>query len=311
MKYIRDTLNFHVDEPSVITFGKFDGLHRGHEYLMEKQIEQNLKYGYKRIVFTFDIPPKDEVSKEKSKVITTNDEKYFIFEKSGVDYLIECPFNKDVMMMDPVVFIKWIVKVLNVRCIVVGNDFRFGYKRAGDHELLKTLEKEFGYELIVVDKVKDDCRDISSTYIRDEILNGNIKKANQLLGYPFFIRGNVVHGNQIGRTIGIPTINIPIPEEKILPPFGVYVSKVLVKDEWYMGVSNIGRKPTIGAENPIGLETYIIDFNQDIYDQVVTVEMYDFIRSEMKFPSLDKLKEQMSADIMRTIKYYKNVTQIC
>ncbi len=311
MKYIRDTLNFHVDEPSVITFGKFDGLHRGHEYLMEKQIEQNLKYGYKRIVFTFDIPPKDEVSKEKSKVITTNDEKYFIFEKSGVDYLIECPFNKDVMMMDPVVFIKWIVKVLNVRCIVVGNDFRFGYKRAGDHELLKTLEKEFGYELIVVDKVKDDCRDISSTYIRDEILKGNIKKANQLLGYPFFIRGNVVHGNQIGRTIGIPTINIPIPEEKILPPFGVYVSKVLVKDEWYMGVSNIGRKPTIGAENPIGLETYIIDFNQDIYDQVVTVEMYDFIRSEMKFPSLDKLKEQMSADIMRTIKYYKNVTQIC
>ena len=215
------------------------------------------------------------------------------------------------MMMDPVVFIKWIVKVINVRCIVVGNDFRFGYKRAGDHELIKTLEKEFGYELIVVDKVKDDCRDISSTYIRDEILKGNIKKANQLLGYPFFIRGNVVHGNQIGRTIGIPTINIPIPEEKILPPFGVYVSKVLVKDEWYMGVSNIGRKPTFGAENPIGLETYIIDFNQDIYDQVVTVEMYDFIRSEMKFPSIDKLKEQMSADIMRTIKYYKNVTQIC
>ncbi len=311
MKYIRDTLNFHVDEPTVITFGKFDGLHRGHEYLMEKQIEQNLKYGYKRVVFTFDIPPKNEVLKEKSKVITTNEEKYFIFEKSGVDYLIECPFNREIMTMSPENFIKWIVKELNVKCIIVGNDFCFGYNRAGNYELLEELKSKYGYELLVVEKVKDDYKDISSTYIREEILNGNIKKANQLLGYPFFIRGNVIRGNQIGRTIGIPTINIAIPQDKILPPLGVYVSKVWLEDEWYMGVSNIGRKPTVGNDNPIGLETYIIDFNQNVYDKLVSVEFFDFIRPEIKFDSIEKLKEQMSFDINRTIKYYKNVTKIC
>lgn len=311
MKYIRDTLNFHVDEPTVITFGKFDGLHRGHEYLMEKQIEQNLKYGYKRVVFTFDIPPKNEVLKEKSKVITTNEEKYFIFEKSGVDYLIECPFNREIMTMSPENFIKWIVKELNVKCIIVGNDFCFGYNRAGNYELLEELKSKYGYELLVVEKVKDDYKDISSTYIREEILNGNIKKANQLLGYPFFIRGNVIRGNQIGRTIGIPTINIAISQDKILPPLGVYVSKVWLEDEWYMGVSNIGRKPTVGNDNPIGLETYIIDFNQNVYDKLVSVEFFDFIRPEIKFDSIEKLKEQMSFDINRTIKYYKNVTKIC
>ena len=308
MEYIKNTLDFHVGQPSVITFGKFDGLHRGHEFLMDRQKEQSSINRYKRIVFTFDIPPKTKVLGDASKVITTNDEKQYIFEKDGVDYLIECPFTKEVMCMEPEEFVSMIVSRLNVKCIVVGDDFRFGHNRAGDHELLLKLAPKYGYELIVVDKLKDNGRDISSTYIREEVARGNIKKANSLLGYPYFIMGRVVHGKQLGRTLGIPTINILPEAEKILPPFGVYASKVNVLDKWYLGITNIGRKPTIEGENPVGVETYIIDFSQDVYDHIVTVELYDFLRPEKKFDSIEELKEQISGDIVKVIKYYGNVT---
>ncbi len=303
MEYISKTLDFHVEKPSVISFGKFDGLHRGHEFLMEKQIEQSNLHGYKRIIFTFDIPPKSEVLGIESKVIITNDEKEYVFEESGVDYLIECPFVPKVMNMEADVFVRWIVKSLNVKCIVVGDDFRFGHNRVGDHHLLEQMADEMGYELIVVDKIKDGDRDISSTYIREEIAAGHIRKANELLGYPFFIKGKVVHGRQLGRTIGIPTVNLTVPPEKLLPPNGVYMTKVLVKDNWYLGVTNIGCKPTILKKNPVGAETYIIDFGQDVYGQEIMVELHEFIRNEMKFDSIDELKSQMSADINRTIQY--------
>lgn len=303
MEYISKTLDFHVDEPSVISFGKFDGLHRGHEFLMEKQIEQSNLHGYKRIIFTFDIPPKSEVLGIESKVIITNDEKEYVFEESGVDYLIECPFVPEVMNMEADVFVRWIVKNLNVKCIVVGDDFHFGHNRVGDHHLLAQMADEMGYELIVVDKIKDGERDISSTYIREEIAAGHIRKVNELLGYPFFIKGKVVHGRQLGRTIGIPTVNLTVPQEKLLPPNGVYMTKVLVKDNWYLGVTNIGCKPTISGKNPIGAETYIIDFSQDVYGQDIMVELHEFIRPEMKFDSIEELKSRMSADINRTIRY--------
>ena len=455
MEYISKTLDFHVKEPSVISFGKFDGLHRGHEFLMEKQIEQSNLHGYKRIIFTFDIPPKSEVLGVESKVIITNDEKEYVFEKSGIDYLIECPFVPQVMTMEADAFVRWIVKSLNVKCIIVGDDFRFGHNRAGDHKLLSAMagelgydlivvdkikdgdrdisstyireeiaaghikkanellgypffikgrvvhgralgrtigiptvnppksevlgveskviitndEKEYvfeksgidyliecpfvpqvmtmeadafvrwivkslnvkciivgddfrfghnragdhkllsamagelGYDLIVVDKIKDGDRDISSTYIREEIAAGHIKKANELLGYPFFIKGRVVHGRALGRTIGIPTVNLSVPHDKLLPPKGVYMSRVLVRDNWYLGVTNIGCKPTIEGKNPIGAETYIIDFGQDVYGQDIMVELHKFVRPEMKFDSIEALKSQMSADINYTINY--------
>ena len=303
MEYISKTLDFHVKEPSVISFGKFDGLHRGHEFLMEKQIEQSNLHGYKRIIFTFDIPPKSEVLGVESKVIITNDEKQYVFEKSGIDYLIECPFVPQVMTMEADAFVRWIVKSLNVKCIIVGDDFRFGHNRAGDHRLLSALAGELGYELIVVDKIKDGDRDISSTYIREEIAAGHIKKSNELLGYPFFIKGRVVHGRALGRTIGIPTVNLSVPHDKLLPPKGVYMSRVLVRDNWYLGVTNIGCKPTIEGKNPIGAETYIIDFGQDVYGQDIMVELHKFVRPEMKFDSIEALKSQMSADINFTINY--------
>lgn len=308
MEFINKTLDFHVAEPSVITMGKFDGLHRGHETLIEILKEKNASEGLKSIVFTFDIPPKSEVTGVEAKVLTTNEEKRYIFEEAGVDYLIECPFTKEVMCMEPRAFVEWIVKSLNVKCIVVGNDFHFGHKRAGDYQLLQEMSKELSYEVIVLNKLKEDNRDISSTFIREEIAKGNIKKANHLLGYSYFVKGKVVHGKKIGRTIGIPTVNLILSEDKLLPPFGVYATRIQVKDKEYFGVTNVGRKPTIAGNNPIGVETYIIDFSQDVYDEIITVRFTEFLRPEKKFDSIEDLKYQMSADIIKTISYYKNVT---
>ena len=211
--------------------------------------------------------------------------------------------------MEPELFIKWIVEALTIKCIVVGKDFRFGHDRAGDYRTLEKFASKYGYEVIVLEKMQEDGRDISSTYVREEIAKGNIPKANHLLGYEYFVKSKVVHGKRIGRTIGIPTINMILPAEKLLPPNGVYVTKVFVGENWYMGVSNVGCKPTIAGDNPIGVETYIIDFCQDVYGKEVTVKFLEFLRPEKKFDSIEDLKTQMNADIVRAERYYRNITK--
>ena len=311
MKYIRNTLDFNIDAATAVTLGKFDGLHRGHELLMEHIFREATEHGLCTAAFTFDIPPKNQVNEETSKVLTTNDEKYFVFEKTGIDYLIECPFTKEVMCMEPVDFIAWIVSALSAKCFVVGKDFHFGHNRAGDYHVLQENEKKYGYKTIVVDKVTEDGRDISSTYVREEIVKGNIAKANHLLGYEYFIRSKIIHGKQIGRKMGIPTVNMQIPPEKLLPPFGVYVTRVEIGEKWYTSVSDVGVKPTIEGDNPLGVETYILDFCQDLYEKEVTVHFLEYIRPEKKFDSLEELKQQITSDIAYTEKYYKNVTKIC
>lgn len=311
MKYINNTLDFKIEEDTVITLGKFDGLHRGHELLMENLLDLQERKGLRSVVFTFDIPPKAKVCKEMAKQLTTNAEKLHIFEKTGVDYLIECPFTDEVRAMDPETFIRWIVESLHVRYIVVGKDFRFGYQRAGDYQILKQNEQTYGYQTIVLEKIQEDGRDISSTYIREELAAGNLEKANHLLGYDFFIRNPVIHGKQIGRTIGIPTINMRVAPEKIIPPHGVYVTRVVIGENWYMGVTNVGCKPTIEGDNPVGVETYIMDFCQNLYDREVQIDFLSYIRPEKKFSSLDELKAQMRKDIRMSRNYYNNITKMC
>ena len=210
--------------------------------------------------------------------------------------------------MEPKDFIAWIVKALNMKCVVVGDDFRFGHKRAGDYHTLMQYEEELGYETIVIDKMKDENRDISSTYVREEIAAGNLQKANFLLGYNYFIKSDVVHGKKLGRRIGIPTINMVLPVNKLLPPNGVYVTEVLVDEKTYIGVTNVGCKPTVSDANLIGVETYIIDFDQTVYGDSIVVAFLEFVRPEIKFDSVEELKAQMVSDIAYARKYYENIT---
>lgn len=296
MKYIRDTTCFYIEEDTVVSFGKFDGIHRGHELLLE-HLAAKKSGGLKGVLFTFDIPPRRSVEHTQAKVLTTNEEKMHLCGQRGIDYLVECPFTPEIMCMEAEDFIEKIVRQLHAKCMVVGEDFRFGHNRRGDYRMLLEHRERYGYEVVVVEKMKEDNRDISSTFVREEIANGNVEKANRLLGYPYFVTGVVKHGNQIGRTIGVPTINQLPPEEKLLPPNGVYVTEVYIDGARYRGVTNVGCKPTIEGDNPVGVETHLLDFAADIYGKPVTVEFLSRVRGERKFESVDALKEQIQNDI--------------
>jgi riboflavin kinase/FMN adenylyltransferase len=310
MQVIAGTRAFSIEEPTSVTIGKFDGRHKGHQKLLREMMELKQKYGYKIAVFTFDMAPAGVVSGKKQTVITTNQERRNNMEKMGVDYLVEYPFNTEVAHMTAEEFVAQIlVGQMHARAIVAGTDCGFGYQRSGNAELLRKLAPKYGYETVIIEKEQDDHRDISSTYVREELDLGNIEKANELLGEPYSIHGIVVHGNHIGGPrLGFPTANILPPPEKHLPPFGVYVSRVLVRGKYYSGVTNIGRKPTVEGDAPIGVETFLLDLEgeMDLYGEMIEVQLLNYERPEQKFASLDDLKARIELDKQYASEYIKN-----
>ena len=305
MEYIKQSI-FTIKEPTVLSFGKFDGLHRGHELLMGYMAGRKKEQeGLKAVVFTFDIPPKEQVAGAKAKVLTTNQEKVKLFAGAGIDYLIECPFTREIMCMEPEAFIADTVTSLNVKYVVVGTDFRFGHKRRGDYRMLEAFAPQYGYEVKVVEKMQEDGRDISSTFVREEIAAGNMEKANWLLGYEFFVEGKILHGKKMGKSVlGIPTINLLPPEDKLLPPYGVYVTVTEHQGRQYQGITNVGCKPTVGGGNPIGVETHLFGVSEDMYGEEVKVKFLSRVREERKFENLDALKAQMEQDIHYGREYF-------
>ena len=312
MRYIADTTEFQIEEPTIVTLGKFDGRHRGHQKLLLTMQELKSSLGYPTAIFTFGTPPLSMMSGQPQTVITTNLERRANMEKMGVDYLVEYPFSEETRRMKPEDFVKDILAGrMQAKVIVVGPDCSFGYKGAGDARLLKQLEETLGYRLHVIEKEKDHLRDISSTYIREELEKGNVEKANALLGEPYAVHGEVVHGNHIGTSIlGFPTANLLPPSIKRLPRFGVYVSRVLVDGTYYRGVTNIGRKPTVEGRNPVGVETYIFDMHQVLYRKVIEVQLLAFDRPEQKFSSLEELKQRIEMDKVFAADYFERHPEI-
>lgn len=314
MEYIRNTTDFYVSEDTAVSLGKFDGIHRGHIRLLE-HLKKKKKDGQKTVIFTFDIPPRQRIDGTRQfTVLTTNEEKMQLLEQHGIDYLIECPFTSEMMLMEPEDFVKMIVERLHIKSIAAGTDFRFGHNRKGDYLLLKKLADVYGYDMEIVDKVQENGKDISSTYIREEVLAGRMEQAEKLLGCPYFVQGMVIHGNEIGRTMQVPTANLKPPEEKLLPPFGVYVTRTTIFDGTERvcgGITNVGCKPTVQGRNSVGVETHLFDFHDWIYGKRIKVEFLGTVRPEKKFASLEELKKQMHKDIVFGIKYYANITKIC
>ena len=294
MKYIKDTLEFHIEEPSVVTLGKFDGLHLGHRYLME-ELKKGKALGLKSVAFTFDIPPRAFLQ-EEYRVLSTNEEKMHIFEEAGVDVLIECPFTEEFRSLSPRAFLEMLTGKICVRRIVAGTDFCFGYKRSETYRELEQYAPELGYEAVIVKKMQYRGADISSTRIRECISRGDMEEANRLLGYEYFVSAPVLHGNALGRTIGFPTANQIPPKEKLLPPNGVYAVHAIMNGKTYCGVCNIGRKPTVGDNYPVGIETFFFDFHGDIYDREIRVAFVKHIRPEKKFASVEELAAQIERD---------------
>lgn len=303
MEYFRNETQICIKEPTVVTLGKFDGLHMGHKFLFQYLL-QFKKEGLKTVLFTFDRPPGNEIDHHLHQVLTTNPEKEYVFETCGIDYLIEYPFTHDVMEIEAEDFIVMLIEKLNIKAIVAGEDFRFGYQRKGDPELLKKLSLKYNFKVEIVKKMQYLGEDISSTFVRREILKANMELATTLLGYPYFIQEIVKSGNRLGRQMGIPTINILPPAEKLMPPNGVYISKVEIEDQTFMGISNIGIKPSVEGIHPITVETNIFNYNQDIYGKKVRVYFLSYLREEIKFESLEELKNQINLDITKAKNYW-------
>lgn len=307
MKYFRNTTEITAGGDSAVTLGKFDGLHRGHQVLINELFKAG-REGLKTVVFTFGTHPRAQVDGRSPELLLTNEQKKELLQEQGLEVLIEYPFNDRISHMEPEEFIVQILcGQLQAKKIIVGTDFGFGYRRAGNVELLRQMSRDCGYELVVREKLKTkEGIDISSTYIKGLLKLGHMEQVNGLLGYPYSIRAEVVHGNHYGRTFGMPTINqLPGPK-KLLPPNGVYVSRTIVDGIPYQSVTNIGMKPTIEGTYPRGAETFIQEFDRDVYGKTVEVQLYSYARPEMKFSSKEQLIEQMYRDKQAALAYWKN-----
>lgn len=289
MNIIEGTTEFQIQEETAVSLGKFDGLHQGHQLLVERILKKKNE-GLKSLIFTFDFGDRP--------VILLPQERRKLLRGWGVDYLLECPFVDAVSHMEAEAFIREIlVRRLHVRYLAVGTDFRFGYQRRGDYRLLQKLSAECGYEVEVVEKACYAGEEISSSRIRKELEQGHMEVVNQLLGYAYSVTGEVLHGRRIGRTLGMPTINILPDERKLLPPNGVYATRTQIAGERFEGITNVGYKPTVGGETRKGVETYLFDLDRNLYGEILTVRFYGHERSERKFASLEELKKRIEQDV--------------
>lgn len=303
MRIIEKETDFQLNRSSAVAIGKFDGIHRGHQSLLQHVLEQKDR-GMQAVVFTFDPSPAALFSGESLPELTTKKEKRKLFEELGIDVLIEFPLDFTTAATEPEVFIERVLAgQMKTAYIAAGEDLSFGKKGRGDATLLEKMAGRFGYETEIIEKVCLEGVEISSSYVREVVKTGDMEKAERLIGEAYSVSGIVAHGKKLGRKLGMPTVNLLPEKEKLLPPYGVYFSEVSVEERVYRGITNIGCKPTVNDEKQAGVETYLYDFAQDIYGKEITVRLFSFHRPERKFESVEALKRQMAADIARG-RYY-------
>ncbi|POR30460.1 riboflavin biosynthesis protein RibF [Flavobacterium columnare] len=302
MKVISDLSNVQFSKRTIVTIGTFDGVHLGHQKIIKK-LQSNANEFNETVVITFTNHPRTFLKTDSPvKLLSTNAEKIELLEKLEVDNLLFLEFNQALSNLSGEEFVKNIlVDKLNIQKIIIGYDHKFGKNRSSDiHDLIRFGGKyNFDVEQISAEELNEIT--ISSTKIRQFIKEGSISLANQYLGNPYSFRGKVVKGNQIGRTIDFPTANIEIDSPlKLLPKVGVYVVEVLLKNNLYKGMMNIGNRPTINGQY-LTIEIHLFDCDFEFYDENLTVILYHYLREEQKFDSLHALKKQLEEDKQQAI----------
>lgn len=294
MEYIR-ARDFSLQN-TCVTIGKFDGVHVGHRLLLGRLAQEKQKNGGKSVVFTFSFHP-GMFFDGGLKLIYTEEEKKAVLAGCGVDVLVAYPFTGETSAMEAEDFIKDILAgQLNAKFIAVGEDNRFGHNRRGDAGMLARHAEDFGYGLAVCERVRYAGEAVSSTRIREQIEVGNMEEAAAMLGANYHVAGTVMHGRGLGRTLGFPTLNLVPPEEKLLPPNGVYMTKTILPDGVFCGVTNVGVRPTFGEGNRAWVETCLLDYAGDCYGKHVRTEFLHFSRGERKFADAEQLRRQVAKD---------------
>jgi len=298
VKIVTDLENFNVKNP-VLTVGTFDGVHLGHQKLINNLKKSTKDINGSSVVFTFTEHPRKILNPEiKLDLLHSAEEKRIMLQKMNIDYAIFLNFTKEFSQLTAFEFVeKVLVQKLKIKKLILGYNHLFGKDRLGNFENVQYYAKMFGFELEKIDAELDNDIAISSTKIRNYIVDGNIKLANKFLGYEYFLKGTVIEGNKIGRTFGFPTANISYSNDKLLPSVGVYAVTVEIENKKFNGMANIGFRPTIEIDNrQKTVEVNIFDFDEDIYNKVVIVNFIDRIRNEKKFQNTIQLKQQLNKD---------------
>lgn len=296
------------EKARVTALGVFDGAHIGHAELFKKTREIAENKGLRSTVLSFDLHPDMLVKNEDVELICDLEGRTeLIKHKFDIESVIYLHFSESMMKMDWKRFIDDIREQFCITHFVVGADFVFGYKGAGSAEKLKEYGKEKGFGCEIVDEIMLGGAPVSSSRIRELIKKGEIERANVLLGYPHSLTGSVIYGLRLGRKLGVPTINMAMPPQVVVPRFGVYATRAYTGGELsYMAVTNVGVKPTVSESNRVSVETYLIDFSGDLYDKKVKLEFYKFLRPERKFNNLNDLSDCIKRDIKAAEEYLRN-----
>lgn len=291
-------------DKSVVTIGKFDGIHKGHEVLIEKTVNYSKQEQLTSVVFTFKNSPISYFSNIITREIITEVEKMNKLKLLGVDVVIDIPFNKDMAEISAEDFVKQIlVDKLGAKKLIIGHDFAFARKREGTPPILKILGEKYGFDVEVIEPVVINNIRVSSTHVKDLIYAGRVDEIKNYLGRNYAIEGTVIHAKQLGRTLGFPTANLRLQENLIIPKRGIYATKVHIGNEVYVGATNIGYNPTVNGEK-MSVETNILQFDKDIYGKTIKLEFLERIRDEKKFKDLNELKLQLKMDTNYIYKKY-------
>ena len=306
MKVFHSISDFKCKNKTVVTLGTFDGVHLGHQRIINRLLSSTQNNDLESIVLTFLQHPRSVLQVESDiKLLNTNDEKIALLEEKGIDNLIIHTFDRDFSELTGEEFVKSIlVDQLNIKKIIIGYDHRFGKNRASDIHDLIYFGKKYHFDVEQISAKEIDEISISSTKIRKAIQDGNLKLANQYLGYHYTFSGKVVSGKQLGRTINFPTANINIQNiQKIIPKNGVYIVEGFWQGKAHQGMMNIGTKPTVDGKDTT-IEVHFFDVNEDLYDLDISISVYEFIREETKFNSIDELKIQLEKDKINSLSYF-------
>ncbi len=310
MKIILGNKNEKLNEKqTIVGLGNFDGIHIGHATIINTIINYSKITGLKSLVYTFERHPESVIRRGIMKpIITTNKQKIEILAKTELDILYLDDFTDEFSTMDAATFVKKVVvDKLRAKHVVVGYNYRFGYKGKGTVDELRSLGEEYGFGITIIPPIKSGRMVVSSSLIRQKIAEGDIDSAYNLLGRHFSITGFVQPGKRIGHQLGVPTANIHPKPYLILPPNGVYYTKTLLHDKLYSSITNMGVNPTVNYKNPDPteriMETHILNFDQNIYNEYIEVFFIKKIRDEKKFANTDELAVQLAMDIEQVEKY--------
>ncbi|WP_440120232.1 bifunctional riboflavin kinase/FAD synthetase [Tenacibaculum sp. Ill] len=312
MEIIHSIFDLTPSQKTMVTIGTFDGVHIGHQKIIEKLVSEAKASNKKSVLLTFFPHPRMVLQKDVSiKLINTIDERAQHLEKLGLDYLIIHPFSREFSRLTALDFVRDIlVNQLNISKLIIGYDHHFGKNREGNIEQLTEYSHLYDFTVEEIPAQDIDEVSVSSTKIRKALANGHLKTANNYLGYNFSLTGKVVNGKQLGGKIGFPTANIDIPEDyKLIPKTGVYIVKSTIDNTTVYGMMNIGNRPTVDGEHQT-IEVHYFNFNQNLYGKELTIELLYYLRDEQKFDSVSGLISQLKKDKQNSMLFLKSYAKV-